>query len=511
MTLASTDCLSRTSPTSSRSVSGSPSPCSRPPTATRSSCRRELDGSLVVDLEGRLPLLRASAAVDIELFERWRPVRRPPPRLPYSVGRRIAPGAIGTSRRPRRAGLRRVPLRAPPPGAGYRARRSIRQLLRGLLRPDVRRGDARALRGHLAARLLRSLPRPARGGRVRGLPPAHALWLADEKPDCAALACIERRHRHDGRTVRSRSAAMTAIPASFRAFVAAREGEAIVRGVRPFAAADLPAGEVEIRVGWSSVNFKDALATIPNGKVARIDPLIPGIDLAGEVVASADPSIPVGSAVLAHGYELGVSRHGGYAEYARVPAGWVVPLPEGLDARLAMAIGTAGFTAAMSVVALESRGLVAGRRAGARDGRVGRGRLDGDRDPRRPRARGLGGDRQGRRGRAAARSRGGGGPRSRRGRRAEREAARVGALGRRGRLRRRRDAAVHPADAAARRDRGGIRQHRRARASRRPSSRSSCARSRSSGSTRRTWRSRSAGRSGRASPATSARAAWAKG
>jgi len=150
---------------------------------------------------------------------------------------------------------------------------------------------------------------------------------------------------------------MTAIPVTFRAFVATREGEAVVRGVRQFSEADLPPGEVEVRVGWSSANYKDALATIPNGKVARIDPLIPGIDLAGEVVASADPSMPVGSAILAHGYELGVSRHGGYAEYARVPAGWVVPLPDGLTPRLAMAIGTAGFTAAMSVVALEERGL----------------------------------------------------------------------------------------------------------------------------------------------------------
>ncbi|MFL5675723.1 MAG: acryloyl-CoA reductase, partial [Chloroflexota bacterium] len=83
----------------------------------------------------------------------------------------------------------------------------------------------------------------------------------------------------------------------------------------------------------------------------------PGIDLAGEVVASEDPTIAVGSAVLAHGYELGVSRHGGYAEYERVPAAWVVPLAPGLSTRDAMSIGTAGFTAAMSVVALEGRGL----------------------------------------------------------------------------------------------------------------------------------------------------------
>ncbi len=153
---------------------------------------------------------------------------------------------------------------------------------------------------------------------------------------------------------------MSAIPATFRAFVVTRGGEGVTRGIHPFAEADLPPGEVEIRVGWSSVNYKDGLATIANGKVARIDPLVPGIDLAGEVIASEDPAIPVGSAVLAHGYELGVSRHGGYAEYQRVPAGWVVPLPAGLTPRLAMAIGTAGFTAAMSVVALEEHGLVAG-------------------------------------------------------------------------------------------------------------------------------------------------------
>jgi len=149
----------------------------------------------------------------------------------------------------------------------------------------------------------------------------------------------------------------TRIPASFRAYVATNLDERVERGVREFAEADLPPGEVEIRVGWSSVNYKDGLATRGGGKVARISPLIPGIDMAGEVVASKDPAIDVGSAVLAHGYDLGVSRHGGYSEYQRVPAGWVVPLAPGLSPRDAMAIGTAGFTAGMSVVALEDRGL----------------------------------------------------------------------------------------------------------------------------------------------------------
>src|SRR3954464_4429083 len=150
---------------------------------------------------------------------------------------------------------------------------------------------------------------------------------------------------------------MSAIPASFRAYVATKDAESFERGVREFTEADLPPGEVEIRVAWSSVNYKDGLATRADGKVARISPLIPGIDLAGEVVASDDADIPPGSSVLGHGYELGVSRHGGYTEFQRVPADWVVPLAAGLSPRDAMAIGTAGFTAAMSVVALEERGL----------------------------------------------------------------------------------------------------------------------------------------------------------
>ncbi|MFL5678688.1 MAG: acryloyl-CoA reductase [Chloroflexota bacterium] len=150
---------------------------------------------------------------------------------------------------------------------------------------------------------------------------------------------------------------MTAIPATFRAYVAEKVGDSVERGIRTFTQTDLPPGEIEIRIHWSSVNYKDGLATRADGKVARISPLIPGIDLAGEVIASDDPGIPPGSSVLAHGYELGVSRHGGYAEFQRVPADWVVPLAAGLSPRDAMSIGTAGFTAAMSVVALEERGL----------------------------------------------------------------------------------------------------------------------------------------------------------
>ncbi|WP_037497637.1 oxidoreductase [Solirubrobacter soli] len=135
-----------------------------------------------------------------------------------------------------------------------------------------------------------------------------------------------------------------------RAFVAERRDDEVVRGVRDFDDADLGEGDVHVRVAWSSVNYKDALATIAKGQVARISPLIPGIDLAGTDEDS-------GEEVLAHGYDLGVSHHGGYAEHARVPSEWIVPLPDGLSAKQAMTIGTAGYTAARCVIALEAAGL----------------------------------------------------------------------------------------------------------------------------------------------------------
>jgi acrylyl-CoA reductase (NADPH) len=148
---------------------------------------------------------------------------------------------------------------------------------------------------------------------------------------------------------------------SFRAFVVDRQqGGAFSRGLRDLVPADLPPGDVTIRVEWSGVNFKDGLAAREDGRVARAYPLVPGIDLAGIVVSSEDPAFAVGTRVLAHGYDIGVTRHGGYARLARFPAGWTVPLPDGLTTRDAMAIGTAGFTAAMSVAALEGRGLRAG-------------------------------------------------------------------------------------------------------------------------------------------------------
>ncbi|MGZ4276127.1 MAG: acrylyl-CoA reductase family protein [Solirubrobacteraceae bacterium] len=150
------------------------------------------------------------------------------------------------------------------------------------------------------------------------------------------------------------------IPESFPAFVAEQRDDGVQRGVRELAAADLPEGDVTIRVTHSSVNYKDALATIPEGDVARISPLVPGIDLVGEVVASDAAGIAVGSTALVTGHDLGVAHHGGWAHYARVPGEWVLELPGGLAPREAMALGTAGLTAGLSLHALETHGLAPG-------------------------------------------------------------------------------------------------------------------------------------------------------
>lgn len=120
---------------------------------------------------------------------------------------------------------------------------------------------------------------------------------------------------------------------------------------------ELDPGDVIVRVQYSSVNYKDALAATGAGKIIRRFPRIGGIDLAGTVLSSSDVRFRAGDAVLATGYDLGVGHDGGYAEFARVPGDWIVPLPSGLSAFTAMAIGTAGFTAALAVTRMELNGL----------------------------------------------------------------------------------------------------------------------------------------------------------
>ena len=147
---------------------------------------------------------------------------------------------------------------------------------------------------------------------------------------------------------------------TFRALVVDKADDGVSVAVRDWSRDQLMDGSVTIRVEYSSVNYKDGLAASANGRVARVYPLIPGVDLAGTVVESADERHAVGSRVIVHGYDLGVAHHGGYAELARVPGDWVVPLPDGLTTKQAMALGTAGFTAALSVARLEEAGLEPG-------------------------------------------------------------------------------------------------------------------------------------------------------
>lgn len=142
----------------------------------------------------------------------------------------------------------------------------------------------------------------------------------------------------------------------YRALVAEQADDAITSRVELRDPAALEPGLVRIAVEYSGVNYKDALAFTPRGGVVREYPIVPGIDIAGTVVESASDEFAVGEKVVAHGYEIGTARDGAYAEQAVVPAEWVVRLAA-LSTRDAAAVGTAGFTAAMSVAALLDRGL----------------------------------------------------------------------------------------------------------------------------------------------------------
>ncbi len=146
------------------------------------------------------------------------------------------------------------------------------------------------------------------------------------------------------------------IPSLFRAFRIHDGVQGHHAQVESINLDQLSAGEVVIRAAWSSVNYKDALAGSGKGKILRSFPLVGGIDVAGTVVASTDPALREGDQVLCTGSGLSESRDGGYSEYVRLPAKWVIPLPTGLSLREAMIIGTAGFTAALSVFRMLQNG-----------------------------------------------------------------------------------------------------------------------------------------------------------
>jgi putative YhdH/YhfP family quinone oxidoreductase len=141
---------------------------------------------------------------------------------------------------------------------------------------------------------------------------------------------------------------------SFSALVVDKKSENQVEAlVKELTLNDLPEGDVLIRVHYSGVNYKDSLASIANGNIVTSYPFVPGIDLAGVVVSSESPDFKEGDRVIATSYDIGVSHFGGYSEYARIRSEWIVPLPENLTLKEAMIIGTAGFTAALSVHRLE--------------------------------------------------------------------------------------------------------------------------------------------------------------
>ena len=144
---------------------------------------------------------------------------------------------------------------------------------------------------------------------------------------------------------------------TFKALVIDKIEDKVDVSVKKVSLDELPKDEILIKVSYSSVNFKDGLASIPEGNIVKTYPFIPGIDLAGKVESSSHPRFQPGQEVVVTSYELGVAHFGGYSEYACVPSEWVVPLPKGLTLKQAMICGTAGFTAALSIDRLEDNGV----------------------------------------------------------------------------------------------------------------------------------------------------------
>ena len=149
----------------------------------------------------------------------------------------------------------------------------------------------------------------------------------------------------------------------FKALVVEKDEESgkTSASVQDLVMEDLPEGQVTVAVEYSTVNYKDGLCIGPGGGLVRSYPHVPGIDFAGTVEASEDARYSPGDRVVLTGWRVGEAHWGGYAQKARAKADWLVPLPEGLDARAAMAVGTAGFTAMLAVMALEDHGLEPGR------------------------------------------------------------------------------------------------------------------------------------------------------
>ncbi|MDX1653831.1 MAG: MDR family oxidoreductase [Candidatus Competibacteraceae bacterium] len=140
---------------------------------------------------------------------------------------------------------------------------------------------------------------------------------------------------------------------SFKALVLTQEGKRTHHEIKQLGQAELPQGDVLVKVEYSSLNYKDGLAVTGKGKIVRTWPMVPGIDLAGTVVESQSADYQDGDKVILTGWSVGEKYWGGYSQYQRVKSQWLVPMPAGLDSKRAMAIGTAGFTAMLCVLALE--------------------------------------------------------------------------------------------------------------------------------------------------------------
>ena len=147
-----------------------------------------------------------------------------------------------------------------------------------------------------------------------------------------------------------------------RALVVEKTDDGTAAAVQDIDESRLPEGDVTVAVEYSTLNYKDGLCVGPGGGLVRTYPHVPGIDFAGTVESSDDPRYSVGDKVVLTGWRVGEAHWGGYAEKARVKADWLVPLPDGLTTRQAMAVGTAGLTAMLAVMALEAHGLDVRRR-----------------------------------------------------------------------------------------------------------------------------------------------------
>ncbi|MEM7491547.1 MAG: acryloyl-CoA reductase, partial [Pseudomonadota bacterium] len=147
---------------------------------------------------------------------------------------------------------------------------------------------------------------------------------------------------------------------TFKALVVEKDEDGTSAGVQDLTLADLPEAEVTVAVEYSTVNYKDGLCVGPGGGLVRKYPHVPGIDFAGTVETSSDDRYAPGDKVVLTGWRVGEAHWGGYSQKARVKADWLVPLPDGLTTRQAMAVGTAGFTSMLAVQALEDRGFKAG-------------------------------------------------------------------------------------------------------------------------------------------------------